>query len=78
MKRLSILGSTGSIGTNTLRVAREWPDRFRVVALAARESVDLLLEQIRQFKPELVSVASEKGITQYRSCPAVNAGTWAR
>ena len=56
MKRLSILGSTGSVGVNALGIARSFPDRFKVVALAAGRNTDLLAEQVRCFKPEVVSV----------------------
>jgi len=58
MKTLSILGSTGSVGVTTLEVVGRFPDRFRVVALAAGHNLDLLLEQIVRFGPELVSVAT--------------------
>jgi 1-deoxy-D-xylulose-5-phosphate reductoisomerase len=57
VKRLALLGSTGSIGTQTLDVISRFPDRLRVVALAAGRSVDLLIQQCKQFRPELVSVA---------------------
>jgi len=56
MKRLSILGSTGSIGQKTLEVVSLYPERFRVTALAARSNVNLLAEQIRRFSPRLVSL----------------------
>jgi 1-deoxy-D-xylulose-5-phosphate reductoisomerase len=55
-RRLSILGSTGSIGRNALRVVRQFPDRFRVAALAAGRNVKLLAEQVRDFAPEAVAV----------------------
>lgn len=54
--RLSVLGSTGSIGTQALEVIRGLPGRFEVVALAAGTRVDLLLEQIKEFQPELAVV----------------------
>lgn len=57
---LSILGSTGSIGTNTLNVVQQFPDRFRVAALAAGRNVSLLLEQIRTFQPRLVAVLNRE------------------
>ena len=50
-RTLTILGSTGSIGTNTLDVVRQNPDRFRVFALAAGRNIDLLAQQIQEFKP---------------------------
>ncbi len=57
MKRLAILGSTGSIGEQTLDVVAAHPDRFQVVALAAGRRVERLIEQARRFKPRMVSVA---------------------
>jgi len=59
MKRISILGSTGSIGQSTLSVVEKFPDRFKVVALAAGNNVELLEKQVRQFKPLVVSIAGE-------------------
>lgn len=59
MKRLSILGSTGSIGKNTLEVVSGHPDKFRVAALAARNNIELLEEQVNTFRPEVVAVFSE-------------------
>jgi 1-deoxy-D-xylulose-5-phosphate reductoisomerase len=58
MKRLAILGSTGSIGTSTLDLVRCHPDRFRVVALAAGRNLTELRRQILEHRPSLVSVAS--------------------
>ncbi|MDP2932110.1 MAG: 1-deoxy-D-xylulose-5-phosphate reductoisomerase [Chloroflexota bacterium] len=54
VKRLAILGSTGSIGRQTLQIAKAFPDRFQVVGLAAGKNVDLLLKQIADFKPLFV------------------------
>jgi len=56
VKRIAILGSTGSIGTQTLDVIARHPDRFQVECLAAGRNVDRLLGQIRQFRPSLVAV----------------------
>ncbi len=58
-QRVTILGSTGSIGTNTLDVVRQHPDRFEVFALSAATKVDLMLAQISQFKPQFAVMASE-------------------
>ncbi|GJP34840.1 hypothetical protein CLOM_g8512 [Closterium sp. NIES-68] len=55
-KAISLIGSTGSIGTQTLDIVAEHPDRFRVVALAAGSNIALLAQQVRQFQPALVSV----------------------
>lgn len=59
MKKISILGSTGSIGRQTLDVVRANKDKFEVVAISANSSVDLLLEQIKEFKPKYVAVYNE-------------------
>ncbi len=56
-KRVSILGSTGSIGTTALELIARFPERFEVIALAAGRRVDRLKEQIERFRPRLVSVA---------------------
>lgn len=58
MKHVTILGSTGSIGTSTLDVIRRWPDRYAVFALAAGKNVDELAVQILEFRPKMVVVAS--------------------
>jgi 1-deoxy-D-xylulose-5-phosphate reductoisomerase len=58
VKGLCILGSTGSIGQNTLRVVRSLRERFRVVSLAAGKNLDVLAEQVREFRPQIVSVAT--------------------
>ncbi len=59
MKYLSLLGSTGSIGVNVLAVVRQFPERYKVVAMAAGSNVQRLAEQIREFQPDLVSVGDE-------------------
>jgi len=59
MKRLSLLGSTGSIGINVLNIVRRFPDRFQIGGLAAGRNVKLLSDQILEFKPKLVSVIDE-------------------
>ena len=60
MKRISILGSTGSIGTQALDIARKNPDKFNICALTCSRSIDRMCEQIKEFRPELVCVSSEK------------------
>ena len=57
-KGISILGSTGSVGTNVLRVVDAFPDRFEVVGLAAGSNVEVLAEQVARHRPRAVSVAS--------------------
>ena len=56
MKNVVLLGSTGSIGTSTVKVALDLPDRLRLLALAAGNNTELLLEQTRQHRPEAISV----------------------
>jgi len=60
LKRIAILGSTGSIGRQCLSVVESLPGRFRVVALAAGENVEQLAAQVQQHRPQLVSVADAK------------------
>ena len=67
MKRLAILGSTGSIGEQTLDVVVGHPDRFKVVSLAAGRRVERLVEQARQFKPRVVSVADPAEVPAIQS-----------
>lgn len=64
MKLISILGSTGSIGTQTLDIVRENPDRFQVVGLAAGNNITLLAAQIREFKPEIVAIQNESKLLE--------------
>lgn len=59
-KGLAILGSTGSIGKQTLEVVSIFPSSLTVVALAAKDEVDLIVEQIKKFSPRVVSVATEE------------------
>ncbi|MDP6042825.1 MAG: 1-deoxy-D-xylulose-5-phosphate reductoisomerase [Dehalococcoidales bacterium] len=68
VKRLAILGSTGSIGQQTLDIVRALPDRFRVIGLAAGKNIALLAEQINEVRPEFVNYAS--GNREYREIPA--------
>src|SRR3989338_147164 len=56
MKYLSILGNTGSIGTQTLDIVRQFPNEFKVVGLTANKNFDLLLKQIKEFKPKAVAI----------------------
>ena len=71
-KALAVLGSTGSIGEQTLAVAEAFPESYRVVALAAGRNVEKLADQVRRFRPELVSVADPAGAEVLRrrlECP---------
>lgn len=58
MKAITLLGSTGSIGTQTLDIVSEHPDQFRLVGLAARNNVELLAQQIRQFRPQIAAICN--------------------
>ncbi|HZS46290.1 MAG TPA: 1-deoxy-D-xylulose-5-phosphate reductoisomerase [Blastocatellia bacterium] len=63
-KKVAILGSTGSVGCNTLRVIESMPEEFKVTALAAGSSIQLLTKQILKFQPEIVSVATESAASE--------------
>ena len=67
VKRLAILGSTGSIGQQTLDVVRSFPHRFRVVGLGAGRNAALLVKQIEEFEPKLVSIESANSSDRLRS-----------
>ncbi len=67
MKSIIILGSTGSIGTNTLDIVRRFPEEFRVVGLTGGSNIDRLEEQIRTFKPKLVAVSTESSAATLRT-----------
>ena len=66
MKRLAVLGSTGSVGEQTLAVAESHPERFEVTALAAGRQVDALSAQIERFRPALASIASAEDAERLR------------
>jgi 1-deoxy-D-xylulose-5-phosphate reductoisomerase len=66
MKAITVLGSTGSIGTQTLAIVEEFPERFRVVALTAGNNLDLLIEQIRRHRPEVVALADGERLEELR------------
>lgn len=65
-RRIAILGSTGSIGTQALEVVREHADRFEIYALTANNQVDLLIRQAREFEPEVVVIANEDKYDQLK------------
>ncbi len=67
MKRISILGSTGSIGRSTLNVVESYPERFEIIALAAGLNLEAAFEQARRWKPQVLSVAAEKDAELLRS-----------
>ena len=67
MKQLSILGSTGSIGRNVLRIVEMFPDRFRVTALTAKNNVELLARQVERFRPDIAVVFDDDGLDRLDS-----------
>ena len=79
MKRVVVLGSTGSIGVNALKVVAEHPEEFEIVGLAARNNVERLAEQARAFRPKKVAIAEGSGLQELRrllgkDAPAIMAG----
>lgn len=66
MKKIAVLGSTGSIGTQTLEIVRAYPEELEVVALAAGSNVSLMEEQIREFHPQYAAMWSEKAAQELR------------
>lgn len=66
MKNITILGSTGSIGTNALEVIRQKRDEFNVVALSGHTNYKLVMEQIKEFKPKYVSIGTEEGFEKIK------------
>ena len=59
LKYITVLGSTGSIGTQTLEIASELPEKFKAVALSAGRNINLLTEQVKTHKPEVVAIEDE-------------------
>lgn len=70
MKVISLLGSTGSIGTQTLDIVAQHPDQFRVVALAAGRNIELLAQQVRQFRPEIVAISHAESLPDLQAAIA--------
>lgn len=72
MKKIAVLGSTGSIGTNTLNVVRHLKGEFEVVSLAAKSNIDLLEQQIKEFSPKLAAVYDkDKALELQKRCPTI-------
>ena len=70
MKAITLLGSTGSIGTQTLDILESHPEDFRLVGIAAGRNVELLAQQVRQFKPEIVAIADESRLESLKAALA--------
>ncbi len=64
MKAITLIGSTGSIGTQTLDIVAQNPEQFRIVGLAAGRNVELLASQVRQFRPSIVAICDESKLPQ--------------
>ena len=64
MKPITLLGSTGSIGTQTLDIVSEHPDKFRIVGLAAGRNVELFAAQIRQFRPQIAAISAAEKLSE--------------
>ena len=67
MKAITLIGSTGSIGTQTLDIVAQCPEQFRIVGLAAGSNVELLASQIRQFRPSIVAISNESKLPELKS-----------
>ncbi|MCY7367659.1 MAG: 1-deoxy-D-xylulose-5-phosphate reductoisomerase [Chamaesiphon sp.] len=70
MKAITLLGSTGSIGTQTLDIVEHHPDKFRIVGLAAGSNVEMLAKQVRQFRPEIVAIGNEAKLPELKDALA--------
>lgn len=66
MRSIALLGSTGSIGVNTLDLVRRFPDRFKIVGMVAGENLKLLAAQIKEFSPRSVAIKHEKDVPRLR------------
>ncbi len=71
MKTISILGSTGSIGTQTLEIVKQYPKEFKVVGLTANKNIGLLKEQIREFRPKAVAVMDKNKAEELQKTDSV-------
>ena len=74
MKNITLLGSTGSIGRNALKIIKQNPEEYRIIALSAGRNIDLLLRQIDEFRPKAVSVLDEDLASTLRTRLKGNAG----
>lgn len=70
MKRITLLGSTGSIGTQTLDIVAEYPEKFQVVGMTAGGNIELFAQQIRKFQPEIVAIAKESKLSELKEAIA--------
>jgi len=75
MKKIALLGSTGSIGLNTLDIVRRFPDKFELTSVCCKSSIDVLAGQIKEFNPEIASVFEEKDAQELKSKIGSNTDT---
>ena len=66
MKRIALLGSTGSIGVSTLALVREFPDRFAIHGMVAGRNLGLLAKQVKEFSPKCVAIQHEEDLPRLR------------
>lgn len=67
MKKIALIGSTGSIGTQVLSVVSKHPDKFKVVSISAGENKDLFLKQVKEFSPKVATLKSEIDVSQFNN-----------
>ena len=67
MKSITVIGSTGSIGTQTLEIASQYPEEFRIVGLAAGRNIELLARQVAEFRPEIVATCYEEKLAELKT-----------
>jgi len=70
VKAITLLGSTGSIGTQTLDIVAQYPDQFQIVGLAAGRNIEMLVSQIRQFRPEIAAICQEDKLPELKQAIA--------
>ncbi len=70
MKAINLLGSTGSIGTQTLDIVTQYPDQFQIVGLATGRNVEMLAAQIRQFRPKIAAICQEEKLPELKEAVA--------
>jgi len=66
MKRLAILGSTGSIGSNALKIVSHYPERFKIIGLTAGRNINLLMKQIETFQPEVIAISDKATYDKFK------------
>lgn len=70
MKKINLLGSTGSIGTQTLEIVAQYPDQFQIIGLATGRNIELLAQQIQQFQPQIVAIADSNQLPDLKAAIA--------